>query len=94
MAYMIVHHKVEDYERWKPVFDEHASIRQQSGSQGGRLFRNADDPNETLIFWQWEDLDKARAFAQSQDLRETMQRAGVVGSPNIYFLEEVEEVPV
>jgi heme-degrading monooxygenase HmoA len=94
MPYMIVRHKVEDYERWKPVFDEHASVREQSGSQGGRLFRNADDPNETLILWTWDNLDNARAFAQSQDLRETMRRAGVIEPPDIFFLEEVEHVPV
>ncbi len=37
-------------------------------------------------------LDNARTFAQSQDLREAMQRAGVADQPDIYFFEEVEEL--
>lgn len=57
---------------------------------GGQLFRNADDPNELVIHFEWDDLDKAREFSQSQDLRETMQRAGASGRPDIYFLDEVE----
>jgi hypothetical protein len=39
-------------------------------------------------------IEKARQFAQSEDLRETMQRAGVADQPDVYFLEEVEHVPV
>jgi heme-degrading monooxygenase HmoA len=81
---------VEDYERWKPVFDEHGAVREQSGCKGERLFRNADDPNETVILLEWDDLDKARQFYHSDDLQETMQRAGVADQPDVYFLEEVE----
>ena len=93
MPYLLVRHKVADYNTWKPVFDEHAATRKTSGSQGGRLFRNAHDPNETVILLEWDDLEKARQFAQSEDLRQTMQRAGVADQPDIYFLEEVEHVP-
>ena len=93
MPYMLVRHKVEDYERWKPGFEEHGETRRESGSKGVRLFRNADDPNETVILLEWEDLADARRFAQSEDLRETMQRVGVADQPDIYFLEEVETVP-
>jgi hypothetical protein len=93
MPYMLVRHKVEDYEKWKPVFDDHQATRRESGGKGGFLFRNADDPNETLILLEWPGLEDARRFGQSEDLRETMQRAGVAEQPDIYFLEEVEKVP-
>ena len=92
MPYMLVRHKVEDYERWKPGFEEHGATRKESGSKGVRLFRNADDPNETVILLEWDDLENARQFAQSEDLRETMQRVGVADQPDIFFLEEVETV--
>lgn len=94
MPYALFRVEVEDYERWKPGFDEHSSSRRESGSKGGRLFRNADDPNEVVILLEWDDLENARQFAQSEDLREAMQRYGVVGQPDIYFLEEVETVEV
>lgn len=94
MPYMLVRHNVVDYENWKPIFEEHGSTRRESGSKGGLLFRNADDPNEVVILLEWDDLENARQFAQSEDLREIMQRYGVIGQPDIYFLEEVEEVPV
>jgi heme-degrading monooxygenase HmoA len=92
-AILVVRHKVEDYERWKPGFDEHGATRGESGSKGGYLFRNAEDPNETVILLEWDNLENARRFAQSEDLRETMQRVGVADRPDIYFLEQVEKVP-
>ena len=86
MPYLLVRHKVEDYERWKPVFDEHGDVREENGSKGGRLFRNPDNPRATLILLEWDDLAKGRTFAESQDLRETMLRAGGAEPPDIYFL--------
>jgi hypothetical protein len=37
-------------------------------------------------------LGNAKKFAQScrEDLIKTMQRAGLIGKPDIYFLEEIE----
>ena len=93
MPYLLVRHKVEDYTKWKPAFDAHGTTRQASGSQGARLFRNAHDPNELVILFEWDDLEKAQQFAQSENLREAMQRAGVADQPDVYFLEEVEHIP-
>jgi hypothetical protein len=36
MAHVLVHHKVEDYDKWKAVFDEHSGARAQNGSKGGK----------------------------------------------------------
>ena len=94
MPYLLVRHKVADYAKWKPNFDQHAATRKASGCLGGQLFRTANDPNELLILFQWDDLEKARQFSQSNDLRETMQKAGVIDQPNVYFLETIEEVQV
>jgi quinol monooxygenase YgiN len=94
MPYLLVRHQVEDYARWKPLFDQHGLTRQRNGCRGGQLFRNSNNPNELLILFEWDNLERARQFAQSPDLRETMQRAGVIDQPDVYFLEKVEDVPV
>jgi len=33
-----------------------------------------------------DDIQKAQEFANSSDLREAMQKAGVIDKPDIYFL--------
>ncbi len=90
MPYMLVRHKVKDYDKWKPIYKEHGATRKASGSKEARLFRNADNPNEMIILFEWDDLAKARKFAQSEDLIKTMRKAGVSDKPDIYFLDEIE----
>jgi heme-degrading monooxygenase HmoA len=92
MPYMLVRHKVTDYVKWKLAFDAHSVTRQVNGSRGGQLFRNASDSNELVVLLEWDNLEKARQFAQSEDLREVMQRAGVVDQPDIYFLKDGEQL--
>ena len=92
MPYLLVRHKVADYEQWKAVFDAHSVTRQANGSRGGQLFRNASDPNELVVLFEWDVLERARQFAQSEDWRAVMQRAGVVDHPTIYFLKDGEPV--
>lgn len=94
MPYLIVRHKVKDYAKWQSAFDEHGATRKANGSKGGRLFRSAADPSELVVLFEWEDLGKAQQFAQSADLRETMERAGVADQPDLYFLEEIESFSV
>lgn len=91
MAYLLVRHKVRDYHDWKPGFDDHGSTRKAQGSRGGMVFRNADDPNELLILMEWDNLENARQFADSDDLKEKMEEVGVTDRPDIYFLEKTAE---
>jgi hypothetical protein len=90
MPWILVRHKVQDYARFKPVFDEHGAARKAIGSKGGYLFRNMDDPNEVVILIDGVDLEKAREFVQSEDLRESMEKAGVADQPDVYLLDEVD----
>ena len=50
-------------------------------------------PNEVLLLLEWDDLERARLFADSDDLREAMTRAGVTDRPDIWFLEDVGHRP-
>jgi heme-degrading monooxygenase HmoA len=94
MPYVVVRHKVEDFAKWKAVFDEDATDRKAGGSKGGYLWRNAHDPNEVMIAFEWDSMDRLQAFMQSPKLKEKMQQAGVIDQPNVYLLELVEKLPV
>ena len=93
MPYLLVRHKVADYTTWKPFFDEGGAARQAGGCKGSWLFRNTNDPNELVILFQWDDLEHARQFIQSEDLRQGMQQAGVTDLLDVSFLEAVEHAP-
>ena len=86
MPHLLVRHKVSDYAKWKTAYDGHSPARQKAGLKEEHLLRNIDDPNEVIILFQTGEIEKAKAFSQSSDLREVMQNAGVVDKPDIYFL--------
>ena len=90
MAYALIRHKVKDYLDWKFVFVEHANTRRAEGSQGGQLFRNADQPDEVVILMEWDTVENARRFLQSDELKQAMQKAGVASTPELVVLEKVE----
>src|SRR5215469_9140267 len=86
IMHLLVRHKVSDFAKWKPVYDAHLSARQKAGLKEEHLFRNADDPNEVLVLFSAEDVEKAKAFTASDDVRQTMAKAGVSDKPDVYFL--------
>jgi len=87
MGAMIVCHSVHDYGAWRPVYDAHEASRAAAGLTGGRVFRSAEDPNDILLLFEMADRRRAEEFAASDDLRTAMQRAGVVGPPEIRYAE-------
>ena len=86
MPTMIVRHTVADFDTWKPFFDEHKGMRQNAGLSDVGVYRDASAANNVLIVFDAEDLERARKFASSDDMRETMEKAGVISEPTVWFL--------
>jgi heme-degrading monooxygenase HmoA len=91
MAHVLAHLKVNDFASWKEEFGHNAEMRSGVGSKGGFVFQSPDDPNEVIVLLEWNDLDGARSFAGSAQLKEAMERAGVVGDAHIHLLELADQ---
>ena len=87
-SYMIVRHKVRDFAQWKLGYDAHLPKREEAGLTEKYVLRGTQDPNEVILMFEAQDLDRAKSFADSTDLRDTMQKVGVVDKPDIYFLND------
>ena len=87
MGMLIIRHKVKDYDKWRPMFDKHSLMQKAAGLSNPRVFRSADDKSEIVVVFDTKDTERAKDFAASPDLRETMAKAGVMDDPTIYFLE-------
>jgi hypothetical protein len=84
--YLLIRHKVADFESWKSGYDAHLVARQQAGLTEKHLLRNIEDRNEVLLLFEVANLDAAKRFAESSDLRVAMQKGGVIDQPNFYLL--------
>jgi hypothetical protein len=87
-SYMLIRHKVRDFSQWKPGYDAHLPKRNEAGLTEKYVLRNAQDPNEVVLLFEAQDMDRAKSFSDSTELRETMQKVGVVDKPDIYFLND------
>ena len=85
--FLLIRHKVRNFKSWKRGYDAHRPSRVAAGLTQKSLLRSVADPNEVVVLFAVKDLRKARAFVASDDLRETMQRVGVVDAPDVYFLK-------
>ena len=91
MPYGIFWFTVEDYPKWKSVYDEHASARKVSGAITSQVLQNADNLNEVIVLLEYQSIEEAKKFSESEGLRLSMQRAGVNSVPNIIFVNESEK---
>jgi heme-degrading monooxygenase HmoA len=91
MPYLFERHRVRNYVRWREVFDADTENREAAGCRGARIFRNADDPEEVVVLFEWDSLERARRRIESTRLKEVFDEAGVsggIGQTEFYLLEE------
>jgi quinol monooxygenase YgiN len=81
----IVQHMCADYDTWRPVFDEHAAVRQEHGCTSERVYRDADDANQVAVIMEWPSQAAAEGFMADPSLRDAMERGGVTGPPTVTF---------
>jgi heme-degrading monooxygenase HmoA len=91
MATVLVRHKVNDYAKWKTVLDETKPMAKSSGVRSQRVLRNFANPNEVVVVNEFDDMNAAQKFAQSDELKKAMERAGVAEAPSVLFLNEVDK---
>jgi hypothetical protein len=93
MPYILGIIKVEDFAKWKSEFDseDDKALRKDGGMKSYQLFHIEDAPNNLVLLCEFDNLSTGRKFGQSEELREANQQSGVIGQPELYFLEEIEK---
>jgi len=90
-TWVVVSHKVKDFDAWVKVFDgEGAAKRASQGMVDVVLARGIDDPNLVHIVFDITDMAKAKAAIFSDEKKKLMMSAGVEGKPEIAIYKSVE----
>lgn len=88
MSKMLVHHTVKDFNAWKTVYDSMVGTRKENGELSEQIFHEENNPNSLTILFDWNSIENAKKFSQSPELKAAMEKAGVMGPPDIHFLIE------
>lgn len=89
MPHVLVQQRIEEFERWKKVFDDLGPQRAEAGCRSTSLFRNRADPHEVVVLFEFADLARARAHMGSPELRAAWQAAGVTDPGAVSVLDAV-----
>jgi quinol monooxygenase YgiN len=89
MHHVLIIHEVEDYDAWKQVFDQAASLRKEAGERSYQVLKYENEPNKIVHFSVWTSIQDARLFFESPELVEIRQRAGVK-APKFIYLDQLE----
>ena len=94
MSYVLIHHKVANYAKWKRAVGACAAWRKAGGELSFQVFRDSAAPNDLTVICRWASAAQARKFVASSELRDRMRDAGVVGKPEIRFFKAAEDLSV
>lgn len=83
---VMIKHKVKDFASWKMAYDGHDSARLANGLHNYVIGRGTDDSMMVMVALKADNLDKAKAFSKDPGLKDVMQKAGVMGAPEINFV--------
>jgi hypothetical protein len=82
---LIMMHKVKDWDAFRNEFDKHKQVRLDAGLIDRVIAHSIDDIHQAVLVFAVTDMAKAKAFLQSADLKDKMEKAGVEGKPTSFF---------
>ncbi len=66
-------------------------MRKEAGAKSCQIFQTEDDPSHIVILLEWDSMDNARKYFQSEKLKEAQKDSGILGPPEMFFLKKVEK---
>lgn len=88
MILMLCRNRVNDFDRWKSVFDSHADLHQQAGLKLRHVWREIDGGDNVCFLFEVRYVEMARAFISAPEAGEAAKASGVVEG-EYYFVEEI-----
>ena len=79
-ASIFARHQVNDFAKWKKVYDEVAPLRKDGGLIADSVHRAPDDPNTVIVYHQFQDLSIAQEFIagmSGEEFQSVLENAGV-----------------
>lgn len=86
--------KAEDYATWEAGFNgcESKAHRKEIGQGAWQIFRSPDgDPNSFTMLMEWESIEQARAFLESDELKQMNRESGLIEMGEMFYLVEVDK---
>ena len=94
MSYVMIRHKVANYAKWKRGVRAFSKFRNASGEKCFFVCRSSKNPNDLLVWCEWDTAARMKQFVKSAELRQAMKGAGVISKPEVSFFSKMEDLSV
>ena len=88
---IIVRRKLKDYDSWKMIVADANQVRKEYGSKGGTLYRNAKDPDEVYLIFEWDDRKPYMNYFNRPDVQKALADTGtteIIEVSESFYVEE------
>ncbi|MFT6808799.1 MAG: quinol monooxygenase YgiN [Saprospiraceae bacterium] len=89
MHYVLIIHEVESYAEWKKGFDKASKIRKKAGEIDYQVLSYDNNLNKVVHYSYWKSHEKARAFFESDAVKQIRKDLGVK-NPAFNYLNQLE----
>jgi hypothetical protein len=89
MVNVILSHEVQDFSQWKKTFNEGEHLRSQSGVITTGVYSSVDNSNHVTVTTEFPSLEAVHGFLANPELKANMEKAGIIGKPDIKILNKV-----
>ncbi len=88
MTTLFVRHTVTDYAAWRKAYDGVGPLQKAHGVTAQAVYQAADNPNDVTVTHEFASAAAAKAFIALPELKQAMQKAGVVGAPSMWVTDK------
>lgn len=90
---VLIRYRIEDFNRYKRVFDHFGAKRREHGATGHRLLHVSEDAQEMVVIVEFPSPDAAQAFLDDPKRPIALVEAGIhPDSDRAELLQEIEAV--
>jgi hypothetical protein len=89
MVDVLMTHEVKNYADWKKGFDSDSVNREKMGVKISSVLQCIENPNKVSVISQVPSMEAIKGFLASPDMKATMEKAGVIGTPSVKILNNI-----
>lgn len=93
MPAALMNFRVNDFKSWLKYFEDYEPKRREATVTSAIVWQAEGDPNNVRLLLECTDLAKLKRYGQSDELKQYFVKAGVIGTPEMYWLSNGMKYP-
>jgi hypothetical protein len=89
MKTIILNTEVKKYSDWRKIYDADEENRLKAGLHITGVYQSVNNPNIVTLIGEAPSVEAITSFMANPDLKATMERAGVIGRPDVKIFNKM-----